>query len=154
MTVSRHWHGVRPAEVTGPTPTGPPFGPSESEARQGQRATCERLKKQHRSHVAKLDRVYDGHRKSRISEDFWTRKSARWEEERRTLEADIARVLRNNSRRHAFHLIVNVQSTNSRSCDDTVPRRETVTGQIHASRRVGSSGSPGPREECGRSRLS
>ena len=56
------------------------------------RETRERLDKQHRALVAKLDRGYDDYLERRISEDFWTRKSEQWEEERRALEAEIARL--------------------------------------------------------------
>ena len=38
--------------------------------------------------VSKLDRGYDDYVEGRISEDFWTRKSEQWEDERRALEAE------------------------------------------------------------------
>ena len=42
--------------------------------------------------LAKLDRGYEDFLEGRITEDFWTRKSEQWEEERRTVEAEIARL--------------------------------------------------------------
>ena len=65
---------------------------SQSEADHDRRATRERLQKQHRALVSKLDRGYDDYVEGRISEDFWTRKSEQWEDERRALEANIARL--------------------------------------------------------------
>jgi hypothetical protein len=65
---------------------------SESQADQDRRETRERLDKQHRALVSKLDRGYEDYVEGRISEDFWTRKSEQWEEERRSLEAEIARL--------------------------------------------------------------
>ena len=65
---------------------------SQSEADQDRRETRERLERQHRALVSKLDRGYDDYVEGRISEDFWTRKSEQWEDERRALEANIARL--------------------------------------------------------------
>jgi DNA invertase Pin-like site-specific DNA recombinase len=56
------------------------------------RETKERLEKQRRAILSKLDRGYDDYLEGRISEDFWTRKSEQWEEERRGLEAQILRL--------------------------------------------------------------
>ena len=52
----------------------------------------ERLENQRRAILSKLDRGYDDYLENRISEDFWTRKSEQWEEERRALDAQIGRL--------------------------------------------------------------
>ena len=69
---------------------------SESLAETERRDTKERLEKQRRAIVSKLDRGYDDYLEGRISDEFWTRKSAQWEEERRSLEAEILSVNRPN----------------------------------------------------------
>jgi Resolvase, N terminal domain len=56
------------------------------------RETRERLGKQHRALVSKIDRAYDDYLEGRIPKDFWTRKSEQWEEERRSLEVQRARL--------------------------------------------------------------
>jgi hypothetical protein len=56
------------------------------------RETKGRLERQRRALISKLDRGYDDYLEGRISEDFWTRKSDQWEEERRALEAQILRL--------------------------------------------------------------
>ena len=65
---------------------------SQSQTEQDRRETRDRLDKQHRALVSKLDRGYDDYLEGRISEDFWTRRSAHWEDERRALETTIARL--------------------------------------------------------------
>ena len=65
---------------------------SQSDADQDRRETRDRLEKQHRALLSKLDRGYDDYLEGRISEDFWTRKSEEWEDARRALEADVARL--------------------------------------------------------------
>jgi hypothetical protein len=46
--------------------------------------------------VRRLD--YEDYLEGRITEDFWTRKSEEWEAERRTLEAELARLAQPNGR--------------------------------------------------------
>ena len=43
-----------------------------------------RLEQRRRAALRKLDRGYDDYVSGRISEDFWTRNSEQWEDERRT----------------------------------------------------------------------
>src|SRR5262245_57874929 len=47
-------------------------------------------------YIAKLDRGYDDYVSGRISEEVWTRKSEQWEDERRTTEAELARLWHQN----------------------------------------------------------
>ena len=70
---------------------------SQSEADQDHRDMRERVERQHRALVSKLDRGYDDYVEGRISEDFWTRKSRQWEDERWALEADIGRLDRSSA---------------------------------------------------------
>ena len=51
----------------------------------------QRLEDRRRKVLAKLDRGYEDRLENRISEDFWTRKSEDWEEERRVIDAELAR---------------------------------------------------------------
>jgi hypothetical protein len=50
------------------------------------------LEQRRRTVMSKLDRGYDDFAAGRISEDLWTRKSAEWEAELQTVEAEIARL--------------------------------------------------------------
>jgi len=58
--------------------------------------TKQRLEKQRRALLSKLDRGYDDLVSRKITEDMWTRKSEQWEEERRSLEAELLRLERPN----------------------------------------------------------
>jgi len=46
--------------------------------------------------LSKLDRGYDDYVSGKINEEFWTRKSEQWDEERRSLETELARLDRPN----------------------------------------------------------
>ena len=50
------------------------------------------LEKQRRAVLSKVDRGYDDFVSGKITEDFWTRKSEQWEDERRSLEAELLRL--------------------------------------------------------------
>ena len=50
------------------------------------------LDQRRRTLIAKLDRGYDDYVGGTISEEFWTRKSQEWEADRRTVEAELARL--------------------------------------------------------------
>ena len=57
-----------------------------------------RLEQRRRAALGKLDRGYDDYVSGRISEDFWTRKAEQWEDERRVVEAELARLEHANGR--------------------------------------------------------
>ena len=57
-----------------------------------------RLRDRRRQVLAKLDRGYEDYIEGRITEDFWTRKSEQWDEEGRTVEAELARLAQSNGR--------------------------------------------------------
>jgi hypothetical protein len=54
--------------------------------------TKQRLERRRRTVLAKLDRGYDDYVSGKISDEFWTRRSEQWEEERRTVEGDLTRL--------------------------------------------------------------
>jgi len=55
-------------------------------------ASLQQVEKRSRTVVSKLDRGYEDFASGRISEAFWTRKSAEWEDELQTLDAERARL--------------------------------------------------------------
>jgi site-specific DNA recombinase len=66
----------------------------DGRADQQRAEAVQRLEQREQTIRGKLDRGYDDYVSGRISEDFWTRKSEQWEEERRTTEAELARLAR------------------------------------------------------------
>ena len=65
---------------------------SDGQAEQARTEARQRLEDRRRKVLAKLDRGYDDYLDGRVTEDFWNRKSGEWEDERRTLEAELARL--------------------------------------------------------------
>jgi hypothetical protein len=72
----------------------------DGRAEQQRAEAVERIEQQQRTIQAKLDRGYDDYVSGKISEDFWTRKSEQWEEERRTTETELGRLSRQNPSAH------------------------------------------------------
>ena len=60
----------------------------------------QRLEQRQHAIQAKLDRGYDDYVSGKISDDFWTRKSGQWEDERRATEAELSRMARRNPNAH------------------------------------------------------
>jgi site-specific DNA recombinase len=56
----------------------------------------QRLENRRRKVLAKLDRGYEDLIEGRITEDFWNRKSGDWEDERCTIETELARLAQTN----------------------------------------------------------
>jgi hypothetical protein len=68
----------------------------DGQAEQARLEARQRLADRRRKVLAKLDRGYEDFLDARITEDFWNRKSGDWEEERRTLETELARLAQAN----------------------------------------------------------
>ena len=67
---------------------------TQGEAEQIRRASVTTLTQRRRGVQTKLDRGYDDYLDGRISEAFWTRKSAEWESEVTTIDAELNRLSR------------------------------------------------------------
>jgi hypothetical protein len=59
-------------------------------------AAQQRLEDRRRKVLAKIDRGYDDYVEGRVTEDFWARKSEQWEDERRAVDAQLARLASSN----------------------------------------------------------
>src|SRR5262249_2259456 len=64
---------------------------SDAESERLQRESRDRLDQRRRVVVSKLDRGYDDYAESRISEEFWARKSKEWEAELRMVDRELER---------------------------------------------------------------
>jgi hypothetical protein len=60
---------------------------ADTNAKRDRADAKQRAEQRQRFVLSKLDRGYDHYVSGRISKEFWTRKSERWEEERRLAEA-------------------------------------------------------------------
>ena len=58
--------------------------------------SLQRLERRQRATLDKLDRGYDDYASGRMPEEMWTRKSKEWEHERRTIEAELSQISRQN----------------------------------------------------------
>ena len=67
---------------------------SDGEAASQRAASLQQLDNCRRSVVSKTDRGYEDYVSGRITEAFWTRKSAEWEAELQTIDAERARLER------------------------------------------------------------
>ena len=56
------------------------------------RQVTQRLEAHRRAVLAKMDRGYDNFVSGRITDEFWTRRSAQWVEERRLVEEELTRL--------------------------------------------------------------
>jgi hypothetical protein len=65
---------------------------SQHDAERHQIAAVEQLEQRRRAALSKFDRGYEDLLEGRISEEFWTRKSAQWEAELAVMEAERRRV--------------------------------------------------------------
>jgi hypothetical protein len=70
---------------------------ADGDVERTQAETRQRLEQRRRAVLAKLDRGYDDLVSGRISEAFWTRKSAQWEQERHIVEGELRQVAHGNS---------------------------------------------------------
>jgi site-specific DNA recombinase len=68
----------------------------DGRATQQRAEAVQRLEQRQHTIQAKLDRGYDDYVNGKISDDFWTRKSGQWEDERRATEAELSRLARKN----------------------------------------------------------
>lgn len=67
---------------------------SEGDADSQRRASLQQVENRRRTVVSKTDRGYEDFVSGRISEAFWTRKSAEWDAELQTIDAERARLER------------------------------------------------------------
>jgi site-specific DNA recombinase len=72
----------------------------DGHATQQRAEAVQRLEQRRHAIQAKLDRGYDDYVSGKISEDFWTRKSAQWEEDRRITEGELARLAHQHPSAH------------------------------------------------------
>src|ERR1022692_4554220 len=92
----------------------------DGQAERQRAEAVERLEQRRLPVPRKPDRGYDDYVNGKISDDFWTRKSEQWEEERRTTEAELARMAhRNPSARVTGEKILEGRD---------LPRRQELTG--------------------------
>ena len=70
------------------------LGESQGALEQARRESLATLTQHRHSVQGKLDRAYDDYIETRISEGFWTRKSAEWESELATIDAEASRLSR------------------------------------------------------------
>ena len=85
---------TRPIQITSEIAEDIATGPRgiDDEAEQRRRASLRQLDQRRRTVVSKLDLGYEDFVSDRISEEFWTRKSAEWEAELATVDADRPRL--------------------------------------------------------------
>ena len=65
---------------------------SDGDAASRRAAALQQVEKRRRTVVSKIDRGYEDFVSDRISQAFWTRKSAEWEAELQTIDAERARL--------------------------------------------------------------
>jgi hypothetical protein len=82
-----HHRGGRGADFTA-------LRASEGEAASQRAASLQQLDNRRRTVVRKTDRGYEDYVSDRITEAFWTRKSAEWDAELQTIDAERARLER------------------------------------------------------------
>jgi hypothetical protein len=90
---------IKPVQITPDVAANIPTAIRESDGNAAaQRATSLQQVEQHRrTVVSKIERGYEDFASGRISEAFWTRKSAEWEAELQTMEAERARLERTHA---------------------------------------------------------
>ena len=105
---------------------------SDGEAESQRATSLQQVDNRRRTVVSKLDRGYDDFVSDRITEAFWTRKSAEWEGELQTIDAERARLERTQSpamltaektlglAKHAAILLKIAESAGQRRLLDTV----------------------------------
>jgi hypothetical protein len=69
---------------------------ADEHAERDRREAKQRLEIRRRAILAKLDRGYDDYVTGKITEEFWSRKSEQWEDERRTAETELGRLQQAN----------------------------------------------------------